>query len=761
MEEERWSVDEREYIMVRGTVEQIVFYNPENSYAVLRLASDGGAEVTATGIFPNIGLGEEVALTGFWVTHPSYGEQFQTEAFERRLPSSVRGIAEYLGSGLIRGVGPRLAARIAEKFGEDTFDVLAVEPERLTAIRGITEKKAREIGRQFVEQSEMRLLMDFLNEHHLPVSLTPLLYKRLHVSAIDALCENPYLLCDPYYDVNFQLADGLAMELGLSMLSDERADAGVTYTLAFNLDNGHTFIPVEKLTQVVCKLLSDEEVVFDEERALASIERLVARGCLVREHIAGRDAVYLRGMHDAETYLADTLGRMAERNYEYDFDVDELLSALLASSEFPYSDKQKRAISCAARNGLVILTGGPGTGKTTTVRGILQVFEALGLNTLLAAPTGRAAKRLSELTGMEAKTIHRLLEAGFAVGGHTGFARNLTNPLECDAVILDEVSMVDITLMQALIEALPYGARLVLVGDADQLPPVGPGNFLRDVIGSHRVPTIGLTEIFRQAQQSDIVMNAHAVNAGQMPVPSGADGDFFWLRRSDPAAVIETVAQLCAVRLPAHYGFAPSQIQVLSPARRQGSGTIALNRRLQEVLNPPAQSKVEKRFGDWVFREGDRVMQVRNNYDIVWERQEDGEPGTGVFNGDVGEIVQIFPQQECMVIRFDDRVATYTYDMLNELELAYAVTVHKSQGSEFEAVVLALSDGLPRRLLTRNILYTAITRARRLLVIVGSQDTVAYMVNNNQKGRRYSALKARMRVEAAPDAPDIPQIDGN
>lgn len=761
MEEERWSVDEREYIMVRGTVEQIVFYNPENSYAVLRLASDGGAEVTATGIFPNIGLREEVALTGFWVTHPSYGEQFQTEAFERRLPSSVRGIAEYLGSGLIRGVGPRLAARIAEKFGEDTFDVLADEPERLTAIRGITEKKAREIGRQFVEQSEMRLLMDFLNEHHLPVSLTPLLYKRLHVSAIDALCENPYLLCDPYYDVNFQLADGLAMELGLSMLSDERADAGVTYTLAFNLDNGHTFIPVEKLTQVVCKLLSDEEVVFDEERALTSIERLVARGSLVREHVAGRDAVYLRGMHDAETYLADMLGRMAERNYEYDFDVDELLSALLASSEFPYSDKQKRAISCAARNGLVILTGGPGTGKTTTVRGILQVFEALGLNTLLAAPTGRAAKRLSELTGMEAKTIHRLLEAGFAVGGHTGFARNLTNPLECDAVILDEVSMVDITLMQALIEALPYGARLVLVGDADQLPPVGPGNFLRDVIGSHRVPTIGLTEIFRQAQQSDIVMNAHAVNAGQMPVPSGADGDFFWLRRSDPAAVIETVAQLCAVRLPAHYRFAPSQIQVLSPARRQGSGTIALNRRLQEVLNPPAQSKVEKRFGDWVFREGDRVMQVRNNYDIVWERQEDGEPGTGVFNGDVGEIVQIFPQQECMVIRFDDRVATYTYDMLNELELAYAVTVHKSQGSEFEAVVLALSDGLPRRLLTRNILYTAITRARRLLVIVGSQDTVAYMVNNNQKGRRYSALKARMRVEAAPDAPDIPQIDGN
>ncbi|HIV97032.1 MAG TPA: ATP-dependent RecD-like DNA helicase [Candidatus Agathobaculum stercoravium] len=751
-------MEEREYLLIRGTVEQIVFYNQENGYAVLRLASEDGAEVTATGTFPNIGLGEEVVLTGFWVTHPSYGEQFAAEGFERRLPSSVRGIAEYLGSGLLRGVGPRLAARIAEKFGEDTFDVLATEPERLTAIRGITEKKAREIGRQFVEQSEMRLLMDFLSEHRLPVSLTPLLYKRLHESAIDALCENPYLLCDPYYDVDFKLSDGLAMELGLSMLSDERADAGVLYTLAFNLDNGHTFIPVEKLTYAVCTLLSDEDVVFDEDRALASIDRLAERGRLVREYIAGRDAVYLRGMHDAETYLAEMLGRMAERNYEYDFDVDELLAALMDSSEFPYSDKQRQAISCAARNGLVILTGGPGTGKTTTVRGILQVFEAIGLNTLLAAPTGRAAKRLSELTGMEAKTIHRLLEAGFAAGGHTAFARNLTNPLECDAVILDEVSMVDITLMQALIEALPYGARLVLVGDADQLPPVGPGNFLRDVIGSHRVPTIQLTEIFRQAQQSDIVMNAHAVNAGQMPVPSRADGDFFWLKRTDPGTVIETVAQLCATRLPNHYGFSPSQIQVLSPAKRQGSGTVALNRRLQEALNPPAKTKLEKRFGDWVFREGDRVMQVRNNYDIVWERGEDGEQGMGMFNGDVGEILRIFPQQECMTIRFDDRVATYTYDMLGELELAYAVTVHKSQGSEFDAVVLALSDGLPRRLLTRSILYTAITRAKQLLVIVGSQDTVAYMVGNNQLGRRYSALKVRMRAEAAPDAPNVPQI---
>ncbi len=738
-------MEEREYEMLCGTVEQVVYYNDENGYAVLRIALDDGSEATATGAFPGIGAGEQVNLTGNWVTHPAYGEQFSTVGFDRSLPSSVNGIAEYLGSGVIRGLGPKLATRIAEKYGEDTFDVLMNEPERLTEIRGITDRKAREIGRQFVEQGEMRLLMEFLNEHKLPVSLTPLLYKRLHESAIDTLCENPYLLCDPYYDVDFKIADGLAMELGLSLLSDERADAGIIYTLTFNLNNGHTFIPVEKLIGAVCSLLSGEDVEFDEDRALKSIERLVEKNTLVRENIAKRDAVYLRGIYDAETYLAETLGQMAERNFEYDFDVDELLDNLLSQSGFVFSDKQRQAMSIAARNGLVILTGGPGTGKTTTVRGILQVFEALGLNTLLAAPTGRAAKRLNDLTGMEAKTIHRLLEAGYVGGGRTAFARNITNPLDCDAVILDEVSMVDITLMQALTEALPYGARLVLVGDADQLPPVGPGNFLRDMIGSHRVPTIQLTEIFRQAQQSDIVMNAHRVNAGEMPKPSGMDGDFFIMKRPDTASIIETVAQLCSVRLPRHYGFTSSQIQVLSPSKRQGSGTIPLNRRLQEILNPPDKNKHEKRFGETIFREGDRVMQVRNNYDIMWERGKDDQ-GVGVFNGDVGEILEISPQQECMTIRFDDRTATYTFDMLGELELAYAVTVHKSQGSEFDAVVLALSGDIPKRLLTRNILYTAITRAKKLLVIVGNTTAVSYMVENNVKSRRYSALKTRLRI---------------
>ncbi len=738
---------QQEYQMVCGTVSQIVFQNEENGYAVLRLIAPDGEEITATGYIPGLGLGEELTLGGRWTTHPSYGEQFTAESFERRLPVSVRGIADYLGSGLIKGIGPRLAVKIAEKFGEDTFDILQNDPAQLTEIRGITTKKAQDIGRQFTEMSEMRLLMDFLTENGLPVWLTPRLYKRLGVAAMDALTENPYLLCDEYYEIDFGLADALALNLGLPRLSEERADAGILYTMTFNLNNGHTFIPVEKLVGAACTLLSDDDVVFEEPRAMESIERLAARGQVVREIIAGRDAVYLRQMYEAEDFLAGCLKQLAAQTYTYDFDLDELLNALEQDADVAYAPLQKKAIATAVKCGVSILTGGPGTGKTTAVRGMLRVFEALGLETVLAAPTGRAAKRLSELCGMEAKTIHRLLEAGYGPGGKLAFQRCLTNPLDCGVVVLDEVSMVDISLMQALLAAMPTGARLVLVGDADQLPPVGPGNFLRDLITSGCVPVTQLTEIFRQAQKSDIVMNAHAINEGRMPVPSGKDGDFFLMKKADPAAVLQTVTELCRDRLPRYYGLSPSQIQVLTPSRRQGAGTAQLNRRLQEALNPATPEKNEKRFGDTVFREGDRVMQIRNNYDIVWERMDNHEQGTGMFNGDVGEILQIFPGQECLIVKFDDKLATYTFDMLDELELAYAMTVHKAQGSEFEAVIVALSAGVPRRLLTRNILYTAITRAKKLLVIVGAQETLETMVNTNTRGRRYSALKARMLLE--------------
>lgn len=734
--------------MIQGTVTQIVFQNIENGYVVLRLLARDGEEVTVTGTIPNLGLGEELICCGNWVTHPSYGEQFQANTFERRLPESARGVAEYLGSGLIRGIGPRLAARIAEVFGAEAFDVLQNEPERLTEIRGITARKARDIGKQFTEMSEMRLLMDFLTENSLPVSLTPLLYKRLGVAAVDALSENPYMLCDEFYGIEFHLADQLAANLDIPRLATERCDAAILYTMRFNLDNGHTFIPVEKLVEATASLLSDDEVTVQPERVEEGIIRLEGTGQVVREFICNRDAVYLRAMHEAEDYLAETLRQMSEREYTYDFDVEQLVAELEADSEIDYAPLQRQAIVTAAKYGVTILTGGPGTGKTTTVRGMLHLYEALGLTVLLAAPTGRAAKRLSELCGMEAKTIHRLLEAGYVVGGgRLAFQRCATNPLECDVVVLDEVSMVDVMLMQALLEAMPRDARLVLVGDADQLPPVGPGNFLRDLIGSGRVPVIALTEIFRQAQQSAIVMNAHAINLGQMPTPSGKDGDFFVMKKDSPADIMATVVSLCKERLPRYYGLSPKQIQVLSPARRQGAGTIPLNRLLQEALNPAADGKPEKRFGDVIFREGDRVMQVRNNYDIVWESLDGSETGTGMFNGDVGEITQILPAQECMVVRFDDKFATYTFDMLGELELAYAMTVHKAQGSEFEAVIVTVSKGMSRRLLTRSILYTAITRAKKLLVLVGNPEAIEYMVKTNARNKRYSALRTRLRRE--------------
>ncbi|HIV62296.1 MAG TPA: ATP-dependent RecD-like DNA helicase [Candidatus Butyricicoccus avistercoris] len=736
-----------EYQVVCGRLSQIVFQNEENGYAVIRLTADDGEEITATGCMPALGLGEELTLYGKWITHPSYGEQFTAESFERHLPESVRGIADYLGSGIIKGIGQRLAEKIAHTFGEQTFDILQNEPEKLCEIRGITLKKAKLISQQYIEMSEMRLLMDFLLENGLPVWLTPRLYKRLGIDAMDALSENPYLLCDEYYEIDFALADSLALNLGLSRVSDERIDAGVIYTMTFNLSNGHTFIPIEKLVIAACSLLSDEEAEILPENIVDSINRLEMRAMIVREQIAGRDAVYLRQMYEAEDFLAGVLKDLATKHYKYEFNLEDLFIALSEDSDVEYAPLQKKAIIWAAQYGVSILTGGPGTGKSTTVKGMLKLFESLGLHVVLAAPTGRAAKRLSELCDMEAKTIHRLLEAGYGHGGRLSFQRGLTNPLDCDVVVLDEVSMVDISLMQALVAAMPKGARLVLVGDADQLPPVGPGNFLRDMILSGKVPVTELTEIFRQAQKSDIVMNAHAINSGKMPTASGKDGDFFIMRKADTASVVQTVTELCKNRLPNYYGLNPSQIQVLSPSRRQGAGTMQLNRSLQEALNPESPDKNEKRFGDIVFREGDRVMQIRNNYDIVWERVDGSDQGTGMFNGDVGEILQIFTLQECLIVKFDDKIATYTFDMLDELELAYAMTVHKAQGSEFEAVVVALSSGISKRLLTRNILYTAITRAKKLLVIVGSQETISTMVNTNNKGRRYSALKARMNIE--------------
>ena len=732
---------ERDEEMIRGTVQSIVFQNAENGYTVLRLRTEGGDQITVTGTIPMTLVGERLVIAGKWGRHPSHGPQFEAEFLERLMPETTQEIFSYLSSRAVKGIGAKTAAKIVERFGAQSLDVLENEPSRLAEIPGITRSKAAEMSSSFRRQSGVRRLIEFLTIHRLPPELAVRLYRIYGPDAQDALRDDPYLLVDPYYGADFAAVDAFALELELPADDERRVEAGVLFELSFNLNHGHTFIPVEKLCAATAALLS-----LEPEIIRAGMTRLSEQERMVVDRVAGLEACYLPQFYEAEEYVCRRILEMTGE-LEAPSNLDSLVDRAEQSQSLTYAAQQREAIRMAAQRQLLIVTGGPGTGKTTVMSGILALYDQMKVKTLLAAPTGRAAKRLAECTGREASTIHRLLESQFdEETGMMSFFHDEDEPLPCDALIVDETSMVDLQLMTALLRALKPKCRLILVGDPDQLPSVGAGNLFADLIRSGRVETVRLTEIFRQASQSLIVMNAHAVNAGEMPRPSGADGDFFIMKRADPASVIETVAQLCAQRLPKHYGFTPAQIQVLSPAKRHGSGTIPLNRRLQEALNPPSESKLEKRFGDTIFREGDRVMQVRNNYDIVWEKQGDDEQGTGVFNGDVGEIIRIFPQQECMVIRFDDRIATYTFDMLNELELAYAVTVHKSQGSEFDAVVLALSDGLPRKLLTRNILYTAITRAKRLLVIVGSQDVVAYMVNNNQKGRRYSALKARLRL---------------
>lgn len=746
---------ENELQSISGTVDAVIYQNEDNGYAVIRLVEEDGEEVTAVGTMPQICLSEELMLTGHWTTHASYGEQFLTEYFERRMPATVKGIADYLSSGIIKGIGPKLAKKIADRFGEETFAVMANEPERLSNISGITARKAEQIGEQFRQQTSMRRLMEFLMENQLPPQLAAQLYKRFKDSAIDHVLDNPYLLCSEEFAVDFQQADDLALSQGMPWDAEERVQAGILYTLQFNLNNGHTFIPKEKLLATAAQLLQDEDGYLPEQSLLEhNFAELQDNGRLVCEYICRRDAVYLNPMHEAEVFVADYLTELSDTEYQYDFNLQELLATLEENSAVVYAPRQRQAIEWAARYGLVILTGGPGTGKTTTVRGMLDFYDAVGLDVVLAAPTGRAAKRLSELCDREAKTIHRLLESGYRNGeGKAVFARNQMNPLECDVVILDEVSMIDIVLMQALLEAMPPETRLILVGDADQLPPVGPGNFLRDCISSERIHTVELDEIFRQAQESAIVRNAHAINRGEMPVSGGRDGDFFIMRKHSAEDVMQTVVDLCRKRLPDYYGFSPEQIQVLTPSRRQAAGTQQLNRMLQDALNPPDACKPEKRYGDTIFRLGDRVMQVRNNYDIVWEKEHDPEEeGTGMFNGDVGKIVGISLRDENLCVQFDDKLAHYTFDMLGELELAYAMTVHKSQGSEFDAVIVALPAGIGRRLLTRNILYTAITRAKKLLVLVGDSDVTETMVHTNTRNRRYSALRARLIRQVPEDA---------
>ncbi len=725
-----------EMTAVAGAILNLIFQNEENGYTVLRLVTEEGEVVTATGCVPFAAPGEDLVLEGEWTVHPNYGQQFKALRVERHLPTSEKAVFDYLSSGVIKGIGPSTAEKIVDCFGGEALRVLEERPEALTEIRGITGKKAREIGESFRYQTGMRRTLEFLSQHDLPLALAMRLYRRYGASAMEAVRENPYLLVDEYYGVEFSVMDEIALGMGFSGDERLRNEAAVLYELSHNAGNGHVFLPREKLIGATVRLLRCLP-----DPVETSLDDLIDRRAIIQEPVGNVTACYLYRLWEAETYVDRRLRLLLSCRPDQGRDIDKIIDRIQAEQKIAYAAAQRQAVALAAETGVMLLTGGPGTGKTTSVRGIVALFDSLGMDVLLLAPTGRAAKRMSELCGREAQTIHRCLGMCFdEQSGQTAFTKGEKEPLEAEAVIVDEMSMVDLPLMRALLEALPPACRLVLVGDPDQLPSVGPGNVFRDLIRSGAVQTVALTEIFRQARESAIVRNAHAVNRTGGLCLDTNQKDFFFLTRRSPYRLVDTVVELCRTRLPEKMGIPQDQIQVLCPTRRGPWGTAALNAALQRALNPPSPEKGERAYGDIVFRAGDRVMQIRNNYDVIWERP-DGTVGTGVFNGDVGQILEI--EGETMTIAFDDRVTTYTADQLQELELAYAVTVHKSQGSEYRAVILAAMR-CNANLMVRGVLYTAITRARELMILVGDDGAIRDMARNDRQQTRYSGLRLRL-----------------
>ena len=727
-----------ELMTCEGTVHSIIFQNAENGYTVLRLLTEEGEVVTVVGCIPCVAPGEHLAVSGVWEQHPQHGEQLRAVELERTLPEDEEEIFSYLSSGICKGVGPATAQRIVDRFGAETLTVLEREPERLSLIKGITAKKAQEIAASFRQHMGLRRLMAFLAQYQLPPVLAMQLRQQYGDAALEMVENNPYLLSGDNCGVEFSVTDEIAMSMGIAADSMERLQAAVTFELSHNENNGHVFLPRNKLVAATCQLLDSESSLVEQ-----ALDDLIDRRAVVQEQVANVEACYLRRLWEAEVSACARLNNLLAVDADESRQAEKTVAEIEREQGITYAAQQRQAVALAAREGVLILTGGPGTGKTTTVRGIVALFQKMGLDILLAAPTGRAAKRMSELTGMEAQTVHRMLGMSWNESTHqVTFTKSEKEPLEADAVIVDEMSMVDLSLFSALLRALRPGTRLVRVGDADQLPSVGAGNVFSDLIRSGRVKTVFLREVFRQAEQSAIIRNAHAVNMGEPPQLTNNQGDFFFLCRRDAERVVSTVVELCKTRLPDNMGVPSDQIQVLTPTRKGPSGTIRLNQCLQEALNPRAPGKMEIQWGDRLFREGDRIMQTRNDYDVVWEKP-DGTIGTGMFNGDVGKIIQIDPSGEWLAVNFEDRVATYGVEMLNEVDLAYAQTVHKAQGSEYRAVVLAAMPAA-QSLMVRGVLYTALTRARELLIVVGDDAAIRAMAANDRQQKRYSGLRWRL-----------------
>jgi exodeoxyribonuclease V alpha subunit len=727
---------------VQGTIYDVVFRNEQNGYTVLDLEQDKEL-LTLVGYFSFLNLGETIKAYGTWVQHPNYGNQFKVETYTTVTPATVNGIEKYLASGLIPGIGPHIARKLVEKFGLDTLDIIQYNSDRLMQVEGIGQKKAAKIFEAFQEQKELKDIMMFLEQYGIGPSYAVRIYKTYGVNTINEIKANPYKLSDDIFGIGFKMADRVALSMGVSKYSEYRTASGTRYVLNQYHGSGHTFVPEDELVRSAAALLEVDEASVSDTLVKLSIEKK-----LVVESIGDIRGVYSLPFFMAEVGTARRLMQLLHFKINpMDLDIDSEISAVERLEGVELADKQKAAVGEALTQGILVITGGPGTGKTTTIKTIISIFEKHGMNVLLAAPTGRAAKRMQEAAGRDAKTIHRLLEFGYGDSEEEMFfQKNEESPLECDVIIVDEVSMIDILLMNNLLKAIAEGTRVVLVGDVDQLPSVGPGNVLRDIIDSGMLPVVRLDEIFRQAESSMIVVNAHRINRGEPPIISSKSGDFFLIREESQEGIVSTIIELCTKRLPNYTGLDSHEgIQVLSPMKKGLCGVLNLNQELQSALNPKAPDKTEKLHREAVFRVGDKVMQIKNNYKLKWLNINNPEQeGEGVFNGDLGIIMDINNEDQYMEVIFDkERKVKYDFTILDELEHAYALTVHKSQGSEFPVLVMPLTFG-PPMLMTRNLLYTGLTRAKNMVVLVGKERFLQQMINNNHIIKRHSGLRGRL-----------------
>lgn len=725
-----------EKLELSGTIEQIVFKNEENDYSVVLISPNNDTDyITIVGVMPNINIGEKIHLTGTLDNHPTFGEQIKVENYSKELPSDKESILKFLSCGAIKGIGKSTATKLIEKFGDETLYILENFPDKISKIKGISPQKAEVISAQVKNITCISKIMDFLS----PFSVTPeqvtKIYNILGSNAIDKIKLNPYVICSNGINLDFDKADAISLEMGNELDNAFRIKAGILYILEHNINNGHTCLPRDKLREVCAKYL-DLESDLVEEQLTAMIDERTIVSC----KFDNKEFIFTLMAYSTENYIATRLKTLLEFPAKSITNIDKEIKKIEVESNIKYASLQKEAIKEALSKGLIILTGGPGTGKSTTLNGIIKILEEKGEKVYLAAPTGRAARRMSEITGKEAKTIHRLLEVSWDSLNNTTFNRNEYNPLKCDALVLDELSMIDVFLMENLIKALPLGCRLIMVGDPDQLPSVGAGNVLKDLIRSNSLPVVSLKEIFRQSLKSLIITNAHKIINGEYPELHERNSDFFFIKQNDAEEIKNTILDLYKRRLPNAYGYYKlDDIQVLCQSKLGILGTVNLNKSLREMLNPSSYSKSELKIGNTIFRKYDKIIQIKNDYDITWTR-DNGQTGTGVFNGDIGTIIDIDNVKDLIQVKYDDKIAIYDTSKMINLELAYAMTVHKSQGSEFNAIIMPMFDG-PKQLYYRNLLYTGVTRAKSIVIMVGKESIVNSMVNNDKKTKRYTGLK--------------------